>query len=128
MDWIWTFFDWAATSFLIVSAWAVGEAGRTYIAGAAGGAYSWINSPTRSLRDGSIAIVGGIGSAIFLTPLTIALLGLISIDLGDSPAAISTYNFLSGVFGMSTMKIVVGLVEAELALRTRRAEQEARDD
>ena len=129
MDWLWDALNWLAAAVVLVAAWAGGEAGRAYFVGAGGGFFRWLTSPPpRSLPDAATALVGGALAAAFLTPLTVAILRLVGLDLGDSAAASGTYNFITGVSGMSLTKIVVGLAEAELALRTRRANRSERDD
>ncbi|AET73311.1 hypothetical protein EMVG_00025 [Emiliania huxleyi virus PS401] len=129
MDWLWDVLNWLAAAVVLVAAWAGGEAGRAYVAGASGGLFRWLTSPPpRTLPDAAGALFGGALAAAFLTPLVVAILRLVGLDLGESAAAAGTYHFLTGVFGMSLTKIAVGLVEAELALRTRRANRSERDD
>lgn len=121
--------NWIGAGLVLVAVWAGGEAGRAYVAGASGGLFRWLTSPPpRTLPDAATALIGGAIAAAFLTPLVIAVMALVGLSLGDSAAAQGTYHFLAGVFGMSLTKIAVGLVEAELSLRARRADRSGRDD
>lgn len=91
-------------------AWLVGEGGRMLIAGSAGGLLRWM-STERRLRDGVFAAAGGGVSAYFFWPLTLAGLHRMAPELAG-PDAAAMAGCLTGVLGMSAVKIVVSGFEA----------------
>lgn len=112
---------------LSVLAYATGEVGRVYIAGAVGGLVRWHAMEGRRLIGGVLAAVGGVIAVVYLSPLYAALLDMVGIRLGDDAGVQQTLGFIAGLSGMTVVKLAVALIEAELSLRLRRAERAARD-
>lgn len=93
--------------------WLGGEAGKAFIAGAAGGLYRWLMAERRRLRDGVVAVVSGAISASYLGPVVLAILRLSGLKIADGPDLYLTSGFLAGLAGMSIAKLVVALIEAQ---------------
>lgn len=97
------------------AAWLVGEGGRIAVAGGAGGLTRWLNSERRRLRDGMIAVAGGVTAGYYLWPLTLAVVGAPFGGLKETPNNIVMAGYLAGMLGMSFFKILIAMVEARLA-------------
>ena len=103
----------------VVFAWLGGEAGRAYVAGAAGGLMRWWMTEQRRLRDGVPAAITGAIFARYLSPLVLTVIEKWTgpIDGGAQDAA----TFATGLMGMSMAKIIIAALE-------RRAEKLGGDD
>lgn len=96
----------------MVFAWIGGEAGRVMIAGGAGGFMRWVADEKRKIRDGVFAVCGGAVSGYFLWPLTLAGLNKFTSGALTGPDAQAMAGCLTGVLGMSGVKILVAVFEA----------------
>lgn len=95
-----------------VAAWAVGEGGRLYLAGAAGGLTRAILSRSRRMIEGVGSVAGGAMCAAYLWP--VALTFLDTILPGDLPATIDNQRmaaFVAGLGGMSFVKLILALFD-----------------
>lgn len=96
----------------LAAAWLVGESGRILVAGGAGGMLRWMNTEGRRLRDGIIAAIGGAITAYFFWPLTLAGLQWLTKQPLEGADAQAMAGCLTGVLGMSAVKIAVAGFEA----------------
>ena len=99
-------------SVTMVAAWLGGEAGRVVVAGGAGGILRWFAAEKRRLRDGAAAAMGGALCAYFFWPLTLAGLKAATGQALDGADAQAMAGCLTGVIGMSGVKICVASFEA----------------
>lgn len=97
-----------------VLTWLGGEVGRVVVAGASGGLVRWFMQEQRRLRDGAIAVVVGIPTAIYLGPIVPGILQAAGIIVKDEPSIQPTFGFLAGLLGMSLAKGVLALIERRL--------------
>lgn len=109
------FWDRALVAASGVVTWLTGEAGRAMIAGAAGGLYRWMMQEKRKLGEGVLAVLGGALASQYLGPVVLAVLRLAGLKLADSPELYLTSGFLAGLAGMSIAKLVVAMIEAQVA-------------
>lgn len=99
-------------SMTMIAAWLGGEAGRVIVAGGAGGVLRWFAAEKRRLRDGIAAAIGGAMSAYFFWPLTLAALNSATGQAMEGADAQAMAGCLTGVIGMSGVKILVASFEA----------------
>lgn len=106
---------WGAVFFYgsIAAAWIGGEAGRAYVAGAAGGLMRWWMSEHRRLRDGVSAAITGAIFARYLSPVVLVFIEKLSGPLqgGKQDAA----TFATGLLGMSMAKIIIAALERRVS-------------
>lgn len=110
-----TFWDKVVIYGSSLAAWLSGEAGRAAAAGALGGLHRWFMSERRRLRDGLIAVTSGAICAMYLGPVVVALLDSAGLSLAPGPDVDRAAGYLAGLLGMSLAKILVGVVEAQVA-------------
>jgi hypothetical protein len=102
------------------SAWIVGEGGRIAIAGGAGGFARWLNTEHRHIRDGMVAVVGGMFTATYLWPFILWVFGLFpGSTITETPNNIAMAAFVAGALGMSFVKITTAMIEAKLDRATK---------
>lgn len=106
------FWGGALLSLTMIAAWLGGEAGRIAVAGGAGGMLRWFAAEKRRLRDGIAAALGGALCAYFFWPLTLAALARATGQPMEGADAQAMAGCLTGVIGMSGVKIVVASFEA----------------
>ena len=105
----------AVNALAVGAAWVAGEGGRIAVAGGAGGLTRWLNSETRRIRDGIIAVIGGLVSATYLWPLILAVIGFPFGGLAETPNNSAMAAFVAGALGMSFVKIITAMVEAKMS-------------
>ncbi len=88
-------------------AWAGGEGGRVLVAGGMGGLTRWIASDARALRDGAVAVAGGVVAGQYLWPFV-----LWALRMDASPDTIAMAAFAAGTMGMSGIRILAAVFEA----------------
>lgn len=93
-----------------VLAWAGGETGRVMIASGMGGLTRWIASDRRALRDGALAIAGGVLAGRYLWPIILWSLGM-----DHTPDSIAMAAFVAGTMGISGIRIFTAMFEARAA-------------
>lgn len=99
---------------IVGAAWVAGEGGRAIVAGGAGGFARWLNSDTRRIRDGVVAVAGGAMAANYLWPLILIVVGFPLGGLDETPNNIAMAAFIAGALGMSFVKIITAMVEARM--------------
>ena len=102
-----------------VMTYLAGETGRMLVAGAAGGLVRWVGQERRRLRDGVLAVITGALAAVYLSPVVLAVLAVLQLDLGDTPQAYGAAGFIAGLGGMSIARLVLALMETWAARQTR---------
>lgn len=95
----------------LVLAWLTGETGRVFVASGAGGLVRWLGQEKRKLRDGVIAVIGGSVAGHFLWPFVLAVIGVATGPLAETPNNIAMAAFVAGTSGMSLVKIVTAFIE-----------------
>lgn len=93
--------------------WFGGEAGRAYVAGAAGGLMRWWMADRRRLKDGIPSAVTGAIFARYLSPIVLSGMDKVFGQLGDGAQDAAT--FATGLMGMSMAKIVLAALEKRAA-------------
>ncbi len=96
--------------------WMAGETGRVFVASGAGGLLRWMTQEKRKLRDGIIAVIGGSIAGHFLWPFVLALMGLVTGGIPETPNSIAMAAFVAGTSGMSLVKIVTAFIEKRAQL------------
>ena len=95
----------------LAAAWLAGETGRVFVASGAGGMVRWLSQEKRKLRDGIITVIGGSIAGHFLWPFVLALMGLVTGGIPETPNSIAMAAFVAGTSGMSLVKIVTAFIE-----------------
>lgn len=103
--------DWIGQTATAVMTWIAGETGRAMLAGAAGGLVRWVGQERKRLRDGVLAVASGSLAALYLAPVVVGVLRVLSIELGEGADADRAAGFLAGLAGMSIAKVVITAVE-----------------
>lgn len=93
--------------------WFGGEAGRAYVAGAAGGLMRWWMTDKRRLKDGIPSAITGAIFARYLSPLVLSGMGKMFGPLGEGAQDAAT--FATGLMGMSMAKIILAGLEKRAA-------------
>lgn len=91
-------------------AWIGGEGGRVLIASGMGGLTRWIASDRRALRDGVLAIAGGVVAGQYLWPIV-----LWTLRMDATPDSIAMAAFVAGTMGISGIRIFTAMFEARAA-------------
>ena len=102
-----TFVVWVTLAML----WLTGETGRVFVASGAGGLVRWLGQEKRKMRDGVIAVIGGSIAGHFLWPFVLAIIGVATGPLPETPSNIAMAAFVAGTSGMSLVKIVTAFIE-----------------
>lgn len=89
--------------------WAAGESGRVVVASGLGGLMRWLTSERRRIRDGVIAVIGGVVAGTYFWPAVLAAL-----SLERTPDNIALSAFVAGTIGMSVVKIITAVAEARI--------------
>ncbi len=99
---------WTALS----GAWLTGESGRVIVAGGFGGLARWISTERvrRRLRDGILAIIGGVSTGQYLWPLGLHIPRIVG---AETPDNIALAAFVIGTMGVSTVKIITAIIERQ---------------
>lgn len=103
---------WAALS----GAWLTGESGRVIVAGGFGGLARWISTERerRRLRDGILAIIGGVITGQYLWPLGLHIPRIVGAEqFPETPDNIALAAFVIGTMGVSTVKIIAAIIERQ---------------
>ena len=103
--------DIAVVWLTLAFAWLSGETGRVFVASGAGGAVRWLSQEKRKLRDGVIAVIGGSVAGHFLWPFVLAVIGVATGPLPETPSNIAMAAFVAGTSGMSLVKIMTAFIE-----------------
>lgn len=103
-----------------VLTWITGEAGRVWIAGAAGGLLRWFHQEVRRIRDGVIAVISGVMAAQYLPPIVVPLLQLVNINVALDQSTAASIYFVSGLVGMSVTKLLLAVFEVYIPKLFRR--------
>lgn len=106
-------FGFGLISLSAIGAWLTGETGRIMVAGGLGGLTRWLAAEKRRLRDGVIAIVGGVITGMYMWPLGLHAPRMIGSEpFPPDEANIALSAFLVGTMGVSAVKIITAYVEA----------------
>lgn len=97
-----------------VVTWLGGELGRVVLAGASGGLVRWTLQERRRLRDGVIAVMVGIPTAIYLGPIVPSVLQAAGLMVKNEPEIAPTFGFLAGLLGMSLAKGLLAMIERRM--------------
>lgn len=103
---------WATLS----GAWLTGETGRVVIASGLGGLARWIASERRRIRDGIIAIIGGVITGQYLWPLGLHIPRIVGAEaFPETDSNIAMSAFVVGTMGVSAVKIITAVIERQAA-------------
>ena len=101
-------------------AWLTGEGGRIAVASGLGGLTRWLVSERQRIRDGVIAIFGGLIVGQYLWPLVLHVPGWVGgAEIPETPNSIAMAAFVAGTMGMSAVKIIIAIVETRSAKLTQ---------
>lgn len=107
-----TLMVWAS----LIFAWVAGETGRVFVAAGLGGAIRWVVVEKRRIRDGVIAVVGGLIVGVYMWPAILQVPTWLPFGsqqpFAETPDNIAMAAFLAGTLGMSVVKIFTAVVEA----------------
>ncbi|WP_444668335.1 hypothetical protein [Cereibacter changlensis] len=100
---------WVQLWATLVFGWLFGESMRVVVSGASGGLIRWLMDSKRRIRDGLVAVVGGIICASYLSPLALRILEAVFGEMSGDTSG--TAGFAAGLWGMSLAKIMMGVLE-----------------
>lgn len=97
-------------------AWIAGESGRVVVASGAGGMANWLNRRPHRIRDGVVAVTGGLLCGTYGWPAVFWISQFVPHGgMAETPNNIALAAFCSGAIGMSVVKIITAVVETKLA-------------
>lgn len=100
----------------LIFAWVAGETGRVFVAAGMGGAIRWLATEKRRIRDGMIAVIGGLIVGKYMWPAVLHIPAWLPFGsqqpFPETPNNIAMAAFFAGTLGMSVVKIFTALVEA----------------
>ncbi|WP_298491523.1 hypothetical protein [uncultured Maritimibacter sp.] len=111
---------WAA----VMLAWAAGDLGSRIIAGGAGGGLRWAASEGRNLKTFAGAIIAGMICAKYMAPALVTIWETYVGPFADLRDAYQTCGFLSGMIGMTGVRLVAAIIEG----RARRLVEDSGGD
>lgn len=100
----------------LIFAWVAGEGGKVYVAAGLGGAIRWLATEKRRIRDGVIAVIGGLIVGKYMWPAVLHIPTWLPFGsqqaFAETPNNIAMAAFFAGTLGMSTVKIFTAVVES----------------
>lgn len=100
----------------LIFAWVAGEGGKVYVAAGLGGAIRWLAVEKRRIRDGIIAVIGGLIVGKYMWPAVLHIPTWLPFGsqqaFAETPNNIAMAAFFAGTLGMSVVKIGTAVAEA----------------